>query len=164
MGYWCSLYLTETKVRWEITCILLYKEAAQKISFLQDEIDELKQSFSNNQILKNLNKMIEKYQIFNGLPDTINRILKSKNQVYLLPAILKESQNFVSDIMKISITNKSYQFCLQKVLKAIEMTALINDCMDNPAKEIDDSFSFENLKAELLLYKKLLKKFGNLNN
>ena len=70
--------------------------------------------------------MINAYEEAYGFGEKIKKVLETEGLINLFPIILKESHKLVADLMKIPIGNKNSQLCLQKVLKAIQIVALIN--------------------------------------
>ena len=108
--------------------------------------------------------MQENYESNHNIPAGLKLIFKgTEDSRVIFFYMLKESKNFVSDIMKESFSTKIYQFCLFKVRQGIGLVAEINGLLgkENPMNSLSD-FSVEELKKQLIHYKDLQSKFGNL--
>ena len=109
--------------------------------------------------------MQENYELNHNIPTGLKQIFQgTEDSRVIFFYMLKESKNFVSDIMKESFSTKTYQFCLFKVLQGISLVAEINGLLgkENPMNTLS-GFSVEELKKQLIQYKGLQSKFGNLD-
>ena len=146
LGYWCSTHLKGTLIKWEMTCMLLYKEIVSKMGVLVEK-NYYSESYKKEKkkMLQNLEGMVSKMEQ-NGIlrKQLKSKLLRSenKNSERFFNLILKESQSMVQGLMKNDAA--IHKFCLFKTVRAINLYAnlygLGQEYSGERAKEQDFTF------------------------
>ena len=152
LGYWCSLYLSQTQIAWEPLCMLLYKEVSEKLSIF---LSKDKASEDNTTMLKNLESMLFELESIHRVPVEISSTIKSKITQNLFPSIIKESQGIIKDLMKHEFSSKINQFILFKVVRSVNQAGKLNGYQTKSLSSLSENeeFSIVGLKGNLLIYK-----------